>query len=314
MRKDVLLSRDAFRKAVFDRDHNTCVFCSLPAVDAHHILERKLWPDGGYYLNNGASVCEQHHWDCENCIISVEQVRKACNIIDIVLPPYFSENQIYDKWGNQKLTTEDAGAIKYPRTYHFPWSQNLINDDRMLETIDQFEGQHVIATVKMDGENTTMTREACHARSLDSGAHPSRTWVRSFWGSVRHNIPEGWRVCGENLYAKHSILYTNLTSYFQGFSVWNDKNICLSWKETKEWFELLGIQPVQEIYDGIYSEEAIKNLWDPEKGWEGYVVRFEESFPQRDFNLKVGKFVRKGHVQTDEHWMQSALIPNKLAY
>lgn len=42
-----LLTRDNFREAVFARDNNTCVFCSLPAKDAHHIIERRLWKDGG---------------------------------------------------------------------------------------------------------------------------------------------------------------------------------------------------------------------------------------------------------------------------
>ena len=55
-----LLSRAEFRDSVFKRDKNKCVFCDKAAIDAHHIIERKLWNDGGYYLNNGASVCEEH--------------------------------------------------------------------------------------------------------------------------------------------------------------------------------------------------------------------------------------------------------------
>lgn len=34
-----------------------CVFCKKPATEVHHILDRKLFDDGGYYENNGASVC-----------------------------------------------------------------------------------------------------------------------------------------------------------------------------------------------------------------------------------------------------------------
>lgn len=66
MQKNIaLLSRDAFRESVFARDKRTCVFCECPAVDAHHIIKRRLWPDGGYYLDNGASVCEAHHVQCD---------------------------------------------------------------------------------------------------------------------------------------------------------------------------------------------------------------------------------------------------------
>ncbi len=38
-----LLTRDEFRESVFARDQYTCVFCNKPAVDARHILERRLW-------------------------------------------------------------------------------------------------------------------------------------------------------------------------------------------------------------------------------------------------------------------------------
>ncbi len=53
------MTRDDFRNAVFARDNHRCVICGEPAKDAHHILERRLFPDGGYYLNNGASLCEK---------------------------------------------------------------------------------------------------------------------------------------------------------------------------------------------------------------------------------------------------------------
>jgi hypothetical protein len=41
-----------------------------------------------------------------------------------------------------------------------------------------------------------------------------------------------------------------------GFSVWDDKNNCLSWNDTIEWFNLLEIQHVPAIYDGIYNEKV----------------------------------------------------------
>ena len=56
-----ILTRDQFREGVFERDKHKCVFCDKPAVDAHHILERRLFSGaqaGGYFMSNGASVCE----------------------------------------------------------------------------------------------------------------------------------------------------------------------------------------------------------------------------------------------------------------
>ena len=64
------LTREQFRNAVFARDKHKCVLCGKPAVDAHHIMERKLWEDGGYYIENGASVCADCHWKCERNEVS----------------------------------------------------------------------------------------------------------------------------------------------------------------------------------------------------------------------------------------------------
>jgi len=100
-----LLSRDDFKDKVFKRDKYTCVFCNKPAVDAHHILDRKLFSDGGYYLGNGASVCESHHWEVEKTNISVEDVWKACGIDNPVLPPQLDKTKSYDKWGNVMLSS-----------------------------------------------------------------------------------------------------------------------------------------------------------------------------------------------------------------
>lgn len=325
----MVMTREAFREAVFARDGGRCVFCPADAKDAHHIIERRLWPDGGYHLDNGASVCEKHHISCENTIISVEEVREACGIRRILVPPHLYRDQPYDKWGNpvlpngQRLKGElfydpsvqkilaHGGAlelftekVKYPRTHHLPWSEGVTEDDRIMASIDAFRGARVVVTEKMDGENTSLYRDHYHARSVTSSPHESQDWVKQMWGQIAHDIPEGWRICGENLYAKHSIGYGSLPTYFMGFSVWNDKNECLSWDETTEWFSLLGIQPVPVLYDGVFDEDHIKTLWYKEM-WdscEGYVVRVAEVFSYGEFRLKVGKFVREHHVQTVPHW------------
>jgi hypothetical protein len=99
--EDVLLTRDAFHEAVLARSRGRCVFCPQPAVDAHHILERKLFKDGGYYLGNGAAVCAAHHWQAETTELTVEAVRAAAGVKFPVLPAGLSTSGIYDKWGNQ---------------------------------------------------------------------------------------------------------------------------------------------------------------------------------------------------------------------
>lgn len=201
--------------------------------------------------------------------------------------------------------------IKYPRTFHFPWSEGVQSDDKIISTLQHLEGKRIIVTEKMDGENTTLHRDYMHARSVDSAHHPSRDWIKTFWGNLAHEIPEGMRVCGENLFAKHSIAYDALPSYFMGFSMWNGET-CLDWDTTMEYFELLSIVPVPVLYDGIYDEQKIQALWDPSRGTEGYVVRVAEAFVYEDFATHVAKFVRANHVQTNKHWRNQEIVPNNL--
>lgn len=202
--------------------------------------------------------------------------------------------------------------FKYPRTPHLPWSPGATSDDVRLIDTDYFAQQPVVITEKMDGENTTLYRDHLHARSLDSRQHPSRTWVKRWHQQIAHEIPLAWRICGENLYAQHSLAYSELLSYFYGFSVWNQNNVCLSWEDSLKWFELLGIHHPKVIYQGIWDEALCQNLRVDTKHMEGYVVRLAARFHYQDFAHSVAKWVRAQHVQTDQHWMFAELIPNRL--
>lgn len=204
--------------------------------------------------------------------------------------------------------------IKYPRTPHLPWSPGKTDDDKVLHDLSNFNNKCVVITRKMDGENSTMYRDHIHARSIDSKGGVDRDWVKMFWSGIAHDIPEGWRICGENLWARHSIAYDNLPSFFMGFSIWDADNTCLEWNDTLHYFELLGIEPVHAIYTGIWDESMCKSLHktlDLEKD-EGFVVRLAGSFHYDDFGKSVAKYVRKGHVQTDTHWRHMQIVPNKL--
>lgn len=205
--------------------------------------------------------------------------------------------------------------IKYPRTPHLPWSPGYTGDDVRLMDLSHFEDKQVVITEKMDGENTTLYRDGFHARSLDSNHHPSRDWVKRLQGEKGWEIPEGWRVCGENLYAKHSISYENLESYFYVFSIWDENNICQSWQETLDCCCLLGLTPVPVLWQGVWDAAAVEALGTTLNltTQEGYVVRVVDSFSYEQFNTCVAKMVRAGHVEVGaEHWTQKIVEPNKL--
>lgn len=342
---NILLTRDDFRNSVFERDSHKCVICGAPAVDAHHIIERRLFPDGGYYLNNGASLCEKHHLLAESTELSCDDIRKAAGIIEIAMPPHLYLDAEYDKWGNEILKSGErlqgelfndesvqkiiapvlnlfTNRIKYPRTYHLPESPGMTKDDRQMEDSEIFIGKEVVITEKMDGENTTWYNDYTHARSINSGSHPSRNWMKNFWAQKGYHIPIGWRVCGENLYAKHSIHYTEangnpLSSYFYMFSIWDQTNTCLSWHDTEEWSELLEIPLVPVIYKGIYDREFMnalnKRMENSQNTVEGYVIRLADEFHYSEFRKSVGKYVRSSHVQNNHgHWSQQKITKNEI--
>lgn len=54
--------RQKFRNDVFQRDGHKCVFCNkTEKLDAHHITDRNEMPNGGYVLENGITLCPEHH-------------------------------------------------------------------------------------------------------------------------------------------------------------------------------------------------------------------------------------------------------------
>jgi hypothetical protein len=339
-----LLDRDSFRNGVFRRDGHKCVICGASGVrlDAHHIIERRLWDDGGYYLDNGATLCDEgqeHHMRAEETVLTCDQIRTAAGIKRIIIPDHLYGDYSYDKWGNiinpngtrtkgelfndesvQKVLK--AGGVldqfkpyvKYPRTYHLPWSPGLTDDDRMLPSTKIFEGREVIITEKMDGENTTLYRDYMHARSLDEDHHESRGWVKKLHAEICYHIPDGWRICGENLYALHSVGYQELSSYFLVFSIWDDNNTCLSWDDTVMYAAVLGLETVPLIYRGMWDEQFVRGIGTTTdtKNHEGFTVRIADSFPYGAFRKSIAKWVRKGHVQTTHNWKMRTVVKNGL--
>lgn len=222
--------------------------------------------------------------------------------------------------------------FKYPRTFHAPWTAHKTTDDKIWDVdalVEAFAGKEIVITEKLDGENTTVYSDGSfHARSIDGRMHPSRNRMVGIAKGLGAKLPSGYRLCGEYLYAEHSIRYEYLPSYFMVFGIYDETNTCLSWDTTRYVAEELEITLVPEIWRGpweaFYSKHneftdliMMRILRQTKEASpdeiEGYVVRTTEGFHYDDLSLHCAKYVRSNHIQTDEHWMFKPVVPNRLA-
>ena len=210
--------------------------------------------------------------------------------------------------------------MKYPRTYHLPYSPGATKDDKKLQDgwFENYRGKEIVITEKLDGENIHMTDRDCYARS--DGAPTRSPWSRNIWDGqyglywkIQKYISPNETIFGENLYGEHSITYERLTKYFHLFAV-NDGFNWYSWDSVKMFATIMGIPHVPELWRGVVADEnSLKTLVDfytkePSvygNTREGVVVRVTSSFPLEDFSKNVCKWVRPNHVQTDEHWTKT---------
>lgn len=344
-----LLTRDNFRESVLRRDGGRCALCQSPGTEAIHVLDRQLWADGGFYLGNGATVCARCRARCESTEVSVEQLREAARISEVLLPPSLHAGSRYDRWGNPYLPSgrrvlgqlgfepsvrqalapawgEFTERVKLPRTLHLPWSPSADPDDRFVapEDLAWLRSQPVVVLEKRDGEQTTLYKDedGIHARSVEGyDRHESRARMRALHAEVRSNIPDAFRVCGENVDAYHSVRYHDLCddagtpARFFVFSVW-DRDLALSWDETVEWSLLIGLAPINELYRGPYDERLLRGMASPSilkksrkpggrDDSEGYVVRPLGGFRLSDYPRAVLKCRVLG-VAADLHWRWGA--------
>lgn len=134
------MNRLDFKKAVLSRDQDKCVICQRRPDVVHHIMERKLFPDGGNEIDNGVSLCEAHHWAAETTVLSTAELRQAAGIIRIILSPYFGPGE-YDKWGN--IIT--SSGIRHPGPLYREENVQIVL--KMGDMLDKFSNiVHVLRT------------------------------------------------------------------------------------------------------------------------------------------------------------------------
>lgn len=329
-----LLSRAEFRDRALERDDGQCVvpWCTQPADDVHHIIERRCWPNDGTYLRNAASVCNPHHQAAEDNYIPPQAFWKWIGL-DPLTPPEMDHD--VNKWGDEFETPpwEDyRDRIKYPSTGHLPFSPEWDDTRADFRSVDPFIDVPLVVTIKMDGSNAMVTRDRVAARNGKHAEHQSFDYLKQMHANFAHKIPEHLQIFGEWLFARHSIHYTNgdcdcedsgppLESYFQIFGVYDQRfNLWLSWPAVEEWADTLGFPTVPVVtrtqYDAPYElfeslPEIAQSVVD--RGHEGITVRTKYPYHYGQFGNRLAKYVRDGHVDPDaDHWKHKPVMQNEL--
>lgn len=216
-----------------------------------------------------------------------------------------------------------AVSAKYPRTFHLPWSPGGTSDDKRLSDVSPLIGVELVITEKCDGSNLTYTRKNVFSRSHSGPpAHASFDLAKATHGRIAHLVSEGISVFCEYCYAVHSIAYETLPDYSLVFGVRDDVELVWwDWDMVAAQASDLGLPTVPVLFRGtVTSEDALRALTErltaePSTfggAREGVVVRIASQFPDAAFPKSVAKWVRKDHVQTDEHWMHQAIVAQRL--
>ncbi|MEZ4300527.1 MAG: RNA ligase family protein [Polyangiaceae bacterium] len=215
-------------------------------------------------------------------------------------------------------------SAKYPRSFHLPWSPGGTSDDKRIHDITPLLGPELVITEKCDGSNLTYTRTSVFSRSHSGPpTHGSFALAKATHARIAYQLPEGLSLFCEYCYAVHSIVYDSLPDFSLVFGARDDTTgMFWDWDTTATQAEDLGLPTVPVLFRGtISTEDALRALTarltaEPSTFGgqrEGIVVRLASSFHEKDFSKSLAKWVRKDHVQTDEHWMHLPITPQKLA-
>ncbi len=217
-------------------------------------------------------------------------------------------------------------SIKYGRTFHYPFSPGTTCDDRINQNFweDISQLKTIIHTEKLDGENNCISKNGVFARSHAAPTvSPWTNYLREKWHLIKHDLGD-YEIFGENLYAIHSIEYPQIKSYYHVFAI-RLHDYWLSWEETKfiaqffdfEMVPYISSVDVSTISKQQFITEILNTVQLPSKyesidtytkqncTMEGLVSRNLNEYPFADFQSNVFKYVRKGHVKTDEHWTKN---------
>ncbi len=250
--------------------------------------------------------------------------------------------------------------IKYPRTPHLQGSRLQAGDEDLSQRpFSDIDGRHLVLEEKVDGANSAISfspegelRLQSRGHFLTGGYREKHYDLMKQWAAVHHDrffkvLGTRYIMYGEWLYAKHSIYYDRLPSYFLEFDILDrETGLYLDTPSRHSLIKELPVHSVPVLAEGMFksteeivsylgdshyiSPENIANLHreaeklgldadaicrqtDDRPTMEGIYIKIEEDGAVVDRM----KYVRNTFLQTAETatqaWLDRAIVPNGLA-
>lgn len=230
---------------------------------------------------------------------------------------------------------------KYPRTPHLFGSKGTDDDKHLGESESNkfIADPSLIVEEKIDGTNvgihfSTSGEQVlqCRGHLITEGMHPQYDLFKQ-WAMVKRTVMEEmlrdrYILFGEWVYARHSILYRNLSHYFFEFDIYDKKaQVFLDLETRVRMLAGTGIQTVPVVHTGKLKRSELGDLIGPSR----FNSHFENPITNRSDQLMEGiylrtesrgmvtgraKFVRPEFVEKikqSTHWQYQQMVLNHLA-
>ena len=239
------------------------------------------------------------------------------------------------------MGTSHDDFVKYPRTPHLFGSKGTDDDKHLSETESTrfIADGSLIVEEKIDGTNVGIHFSndgemvlQCRGHLITEGMHPQYDLFKQ-WAAVKRFVLEDrlkdqFILFGEWVYARHSILYRQLTHYFFEFDIYDKhQRAFLDLEQRRKLLADSGILTVPVVHSGSLERSELEGLIGPSQ----FGSQFDNPLTKRADNLMEGlylrteadgvvtgraKFVRPEFVEKikqSTHWQHQMMVPNELA-
>ena len=242
-------------------------------------------------------------------------------------------------------------SFKFPRTRHiYDAGGDAVTRDDLLMTEKEATSflRDVTVTVeeKVDGANVGISFDENYSAQVQNRSHVVNssthrqfstldTWLESNMSDLVRVLEPGYDILfGEWVYAKHSIHYTKLPSYFVAFDIYRGKEgRFLSARERNKVLSETNIACVRNIFTGKLTRDRLFELLNTQSVYyegqvEGLYLRVDEdeqsskgeeattnSEQTTPFNVRRAKIVSSNFNQgIEEQWTKQKFTKNVLSY